>query len=68
MADTKVEHEHDAAPVAGHKETTAAAEVPVPVHADEVATADWRVQAAVKDRWHSIKANPKIIFIALFAS
>ncbi|KAK9775229.1 putative General substrate transporter [Seiridium cardinale] len=39
-----------------------------PVHADQVVTADWRVEAAVKDRWHSIKANPKILFIALFAS
>lgn len=34
----------------------------------EPVTADWRVEAAVKTRWHSIKANPKIILIALFAS
>lgn len=63
----KAEQEHTV-PVTGHKETTATDEAQIPVHADEVATADWRVQAAVKDRWHSIKANPKIIFIALFAS
>lgn len=35
---------------------------------EEPVTADWRVQAAVKTRWSSIKANPKIILIALFAS
>lgn len=46
----------------GHEETLA------PVHGDEAVTADWRVQAAVADRWHSIKANPKIILIAFFAS
>lgn len=34
----------------------------------EPVTADWRVEAAVKTRWHSIIANPKIILIALFAS
>lgn len=34
----------------------------------EPVTADWRVEAAVKTRWHSLKANPKIILIALFAS
>lgn len=30
--------------------------------------ANTRVEEAAKDRWHSIKRNPKIIFIALFAS
>ncbi|PSR82790.1 quinate permease [Coniella lustricola] len=35
---------------------------------EEPVTADWRVQAAVKTRWSSIRANPKIILIALFAS
>lgn len=34
----------------------------------EPVTADWRVEAAVKTRWHSIRTNPKIIVIALFAS
>lgn len=34
----------------------------------EPVTADWRVEEAVKTRWHSITENPKIIMIALFAS
>lgn len=34
----------------------------------EPVTADWRVEVAVKTRWSSIRANPKIIIIALFAS
>lgn len=34
----------------------------------EPVTADWRVEVAVKTRWSSIRANPKIIVIALFAS
>ena len=56
MTDTKVEHEHDAAPVAGHKETTAAAEVQVPVHADEVATAD--AQAVVRGSYSRPVVRP----------
>lgn len=52
-----------------HEQSTTGHEVASsPVQFDEAVTADWRVQAAIKDRWHSIKANPKIIFIALFAS
>ncbi|CAN8103683.1 unnamed protein product [Discula destructiva] len=35
---------------------------------EEPVTAEWRVNAAVKTRWHSIRANPKIILIALLAS
>jgi hypothetical protein len=62
MAEKEAEREQS---MAGHEET---ATVPSPLPSDEVATADWRVQAAVKDRWHTIKANPKILFIALFAS
>lgn len=34
----------------------------------EPVTAEWRVEVAVKTRWSSIRANPKIIIIALFAS
>lgn len=34
----------------------------------EPVTADWRMESAVKDRWHSIRTNPKLILIALFAS
>lgn len=47
--------------VSRHEEETAKSYV-------EPVTADWRVEAAVKTRWHSIKANPKIIMVALFAS
>lgn len=34
----------------------------------EPVTAEWRLEAAVKTRWSSIRANPKIILIALLAS
>lgn len=58
MAEVKSqEHEHLARPV----------EQPSKRYGEPV-TADWRVEAAVKTRWHSLTTNPKIILIALFAS
>lgn len=61
MAETKPPSVEKATKETGHHEEDAKVFV-------EPVTADWRVETAVKTRWHSIRANPKIVLIALFAS